>query len=265
MTAFIAQHTPEMRARARALWVAGWSALRIEGELGVSDTTIRKWSSQEGWGGRKIVPRSDDWSPEQIAKLRALWDEGLSSSEIGRRMGVSKNAILGKAHRLSLPPRKQAEGWPEERTAQLRALWGECLSAPEIARRLGVSVHAVINKVARLPDLPRRGSWLPALASVDPEPAKKRAPRIAARRAPKPAATRPAAPRLVSAPAPVPKPAVAAPQRPRLGAPLTGLVRTCQFIEGDKPDWQFCQDPAEIGRSYCAHHSAVCYWRRDAA
>jgi GcrA cell cycle regulator len=46
-----------------------------------------------------------DWSQEAIATLRALWDEGHSTAEIGRRMGVSKNAIVGKAHRLNLPAR----------------------------------------------------------------------------------------------------------------------------------------------------------------
>jgi len=46
-----------------------------------------------------------DWSPEAIETLKALWAEGHSTAEIGRRMGVSKNAIVGKAHRLALPAR----------------------------------------------------------------------------------------------------------------------------------------------------------------
>jgi len=47
----------------------------------------------------------NDWAEETIARLRALWDEGLSTAEIGRRMGLSKNAIVGKVHRLHLSPR----------------------------------------------------------------------------------------------------------------------------------------------------------------
>jgi GcrA cell cycle regulator len=39
-----------------------------------------------------------EWNEESIARLRAFWAEGLSTAEIGRRMGVSKNAIVGKAH-----------------------------------------------------------------------------------------------------------------------------------------------------------------------
>ena len=47
-----------------------------------------------------------DWTEETIAHLRALWDEGLSTAEVGRRMGLSKNAIIGKARRLRLTPRQ---------------------------------------------------------------------------------------------------------------------------------------------------------------
>jgi GcrA cell cycle regulator len=46
-----------------------------------------------------------EWNEESIARLRALWAEGLSTAAIGRRMGVSKNAVVGKAHRLNLPSR----------------------------------------------------------------------------------------------------------------------------------------------------------------
>jgi len=46
-----------------------------------------------------------DWTDELIARLRALWAEGHSTAEIGRRMGISKNAVVGKAHRLQLTAR----------------------------------------------------------------------------------------------------------------------------------------------------------------
>jgi GcrA cell cycle regulator len=46
-----------------------------------------------------------DWTEEAISTLRVLWAEGLSTAEIGRRMGISKNAVVGKAHRLNLPAR----------------------------------------------------------------------------------------------------------------------------------------------------------------
>lgn len=46
-----------------------------------------------------------DWNDETISRLRALWDEGHSTAEIGRRLGITKNAVVGKAHRLTLPAR----------------------------------------------------------------------------------------------------------------------------------------------------------------
>src|SRR5579872_3735096 len=46
-----------------------------------------------------------EWNEEAIARLRTLWAEGHSTAEIGRRMGVSKNAVVGKAHRLNLAAR----------------------------------------------------------------------------------------------------------------------------------------------------------------
>ena len=45
------------------------------------------------------------WDDETIRLLRDLWTQGHSTAEIGRRLGVSKNAIVGKAHRLDLDAR----------------------------------------------------------------------------------------------------------------------------------------------------------------
>ncbi len=46
-----------------------------------------------------------EWTEEIVAHLRALWCEGVPTAEIGRRLGITKNAVIGKAHRLVLPPR----------------------------------------------------------------------------------------------------------------------------------------------------------------
>jgi GcrA cell cycle regulator len=45
------------------------------------------------------------WNEDRVGALRRLWDEGHATAEIGRRLRVSKNAIVGKAHRLDLPGR----------------------------------------------------------------------------------------------------------------------------------------------------------------
>ena len=46
-----------------------------------------------------------EWNEESIGRLRAFWAEGFSTAEIGRRMGITKNAVVGKAHRLQLSSR----------------------------------------------------------------------------------------------------------------------------------------------------------------
>ena len=45
------------------------------------------------------------WDEEKLGKLRALWDKGLPITKIGNELGVSRNAIAGKAHRMGLPKR----------------------------------------------------------------------------------------------------------------------------------------------------------------
>jgi GcrA cell cycle regulator len=45
------------------------------------------------------------WNDEKINRLKKLWSEGLTTGEIGKRLSVSKNAVVGKAHRLGLKGR----------------------------------------------------------------------------------------------------------------------------------------------------------------
>lgn len=46
-----------------------------------------------------------EWTDEIVARLRELWVQGLSTAEIGRQLNVTKNAVVGKAHRLGLEGR----------------------------------------------------------------------------------------------------------------------------------------------------------------
>jgi GcrA cell cycle regulator len=73
-----------------------------------------------------------EWNEETIGKLRALWAEGLSTAEIGRRMSISKNAVVGKAHRLNLPARPspiRRDGERSARNRQPRRVHGPTLPA----------------------------------------------------------------------------------------------------------------------------------------
>ncbi|MET4197253.1 GcrA cell cycle regulator [Bradyrhizobium sp. LA8.1] len=48
------------------------------------------------------------WSVEMVSDLRRLWDRGDTSSQIGKHLGVSRSAVIGKAHRLGLASRAKA-------------------------------------------------------------------------------------------------------------------------------------------------------------
>ncbi|MBU6206483.1 MAG: GcrA cell cycle regulator, partial [Alphaproteobacteria bacterium] len=46
------------------------------------------------------------WTESRIEQLKTLWTRGLSASQIAEELGgVSRNAVIGKAHRLGLQGR----------------------------------------------------------------------------------------------------------------------------------------------------------------
>lgn len=103
-----------------------------------------------------------EWTEETIDRLRAFWAEGHSTAEIGRRMGVSKNAVVGKAHRLNLPPRpspirRDAEGGKRRRMP--RRVHGPTLPALR-------TTMAPMPQAAPSPAAPERTA--PALRAVPP-------------------------------------------------------------------------------------------------
>ncbi len=54
-----------------------------------------------------------NWNDERVEMLRKLWGEGLSASQIAAHLGgVSRNAVIGKVHRLKLSSRGRAAAAP---------------------------------------------------------------------------------------------------------------------------------------------------------
>ena len=53
------------------------------------------------------------WDDNNVSKLRDLWDQGLPTAQIGKLLGFTKNAVVGKAHRIGLERRPS----PIRRTA----------------------------------------------------------------------------------------------------------------------------------------------------
>ncbi|MFQ5561936.1 MAG: GcrA family cell cycle regulator [Parvularculaceae bacterium] len=66
------------------------------------------------------------WTDERVELLKKLWAEGLSASQIAGKMGgVTRNAVIGKVHRLGLSgratPAKPSRGRTVERSADTSA------------------------------------------------------------------------------------------------------------------------------------------------
>lgn len=182
-----------------------------------------------------------DWNDDTIARLRQLWDAGLSTAEIGRRLNVSKNAVVGKAHRMMLPPR------------------------PSPIRRDGPATPRVAT--------PRRvvGPTLPPLPAVSLDPPPRAEP--PAPRPPSPAPRHEAAPvrseRREEAPA-ASAPAAAAHAEPQPamrvvpsgnGTPFLGRQSACCWPLGDPGtrSFRFCDVASLPGKPYCAEHAQVAY------
>jgi GcrA cell cycle regulator len=103
-----------------------------------------------------------EWNETIIAELRTLWAEGLSTAEIGRRLGISKNAVVGKAHRLDLSPRpspirrsERAPGAPAPAPRVTGPTLAPLSSGPQAAHPASSPVAAVSIAPAKAP-VPRR-------------------------------------------------------------------------------------------------------------
>ena len=112
-----------------------------------------------------------DWNDETVARLVSLWSEGHSTAEIGRRINVSKNAVVGKAHRLNLPARPspiRRDGAPiAPRPVVLRRLTGPTL--PPLSAPLPLPVEAPVAVV--MPPPPQRAEPVRPVVARSSRPA----------------------------------------------------------------------------------------------
>lgn len=164
-----------------------------------------------------------DWTDEVIARLRALWAEGHSTAEIGRRIGVSKNAVVGKAHRLELSARPSPirRGQP-----------GDAPRPVAVRRSTGPTLPTMAAAPAVSPAL---ASTVPAFVPVHPG-----------------TATRVARPVSPAAATPV----LRAVKRTGEGR----LIACCWPIgEPGTRSFRFCDAESLPGKPYCRSHAALAY------
>jgi GcrA cell cycle regulator len=165
-----------------------------------------------------------EWNDDTVGRLRGLWDEGHSTAEIGRRLGVSKNAVVGKAHRLGLaarpsPIRKDPSG-----------------------RRRPPPPRRVIGPT--LPPLSATAATIPPLRSAISAPF------------PVPAGPPPSVPEAAPAPMPAAPALSLAPRAP-------GRLHACCWPMGEPGtrSFRFCDAEALPGKPYCDEHAQVAYVR----
>src|ERR1700759_566916 len=54
----------------------------------------------------RLMTGDAGWTDEKIIQLKRLWLEGMTTAAIGKLLGTSKNAVVGKVHRLELRGRQ---------------------------------------------------------------------------------------------------------------------------------------------------------------
>lgn len=107
------------------------------------------------------------WDERKIELLRKLWDEGLSAAQCAERIGgVTRNAVIGKVHRLKLqlrgrqpgiaPPHKRG-GWRNTRAI---------LDAVRNTPRAYTPQDKPVKAKPKLPELP--DSWVPEPETLAP-------------------------------------------------------------------------------------------------
>jgi len=166
-----------------------------------------------------------NWTDERVERLKKLWAEGLSASQIAAQLGgVSRNAVIGKVHRLNLPGRAKAGGTSTATRAPKRP----ATAAPRAANSFNASRISANRTVARQQGsaLLKEDMDIDAIEEVRYRPSSN----------------------------------VVVPISRRLG--LTELTeRTCKWPVGDplKDDFHFCGGESPDSSPYCTYHQRLAY------
>jgi hypothetical protein len=220
---------------------------------------------------------SHDWTPASIATLRQLWDEGFTATEIGLKMGLNKNQVVGKAHREGFPQRPARNGFHEKQkpvTDQqrqiVRNLWATATYA-RITQYTGLGKKRILA-IARELNLPERD---PSLAHLLSASAQRKSRGTVSRPAVRNSRELPVFDARAASPSGVLSSAVerlgASPQVENLpGAGADDAPRRvfsdkkCQFLYGEtRGEYRFCDAPC-VARDngaaspFCAEHYALC-------
>lgn len=92
------------------------------------------------------------WTDERIAQLKAGWEGGMTASQIAEQLGegVTRNAVIGKAHRLGLEARPSpVKGGDEAEAAAPAPVVAVALAPPAPPAAAPMPARAVAKKPLR--------------------------------------------------------------------------------------------------------------------
>jgi GcrA cell cycle regulator len=193
------------------------------------------------------------WTDERIDQLKKMWEKGMTASQIADELGgVSRNAVIGKAHRLGL----------KSRPSPVKAKDAKAKKKPA-AKKAAPKKAAAKPKVA-----PAAKKAEPEAKPAEPKPAESAAPPAPSqpqyrsigpggftRQSPGDQAPLPPAPprRLV--------PAKLDPEFEEKTGLLDLTEKVCKWPMGHpgEPDFHFCGEPVNPGFPYCVEHCGRAY------
>ncbi|MAO95968.1 MAG: GcrA cell cycle regulator, partial [Citromicrobium sp.] len=207
------------------------------------------------------------WTEERTATLKRLWEGGATATEIAKELGdVSRNAVIGKAHRLGLKSRPSPVKAAEKKAAPKPKPAPKKKAAPAPAPSPAPTPAPVAAKPAAKPasSAPQQ----PAAPAAQPQ----------ATGAPAPTSS---SPRIVSVgpggflrqgpgdqqpPIPPAPPRRLVPAKPDPSiADKTSLLdlsdKVCRWPMGHpgEPDFHFCGEAVNPGFPYCVEHCGRAY------
>jgi GcrA cell cycle regulator len=193
------------------------------------------------------------WTDERIDRLKTMWENGLTASQIADDLGgVSRNAVIGKAHRLGLKSRPspvkandseakpaaapKPKAKPVEKAAAPRPV-----AAPTIERTVNPGPPITLPPAQPRADMPK-------IVSIGPGGFMRQGP--GDQQAPIP----PAPPRRLV-------PAKPSPEIADKTSLLDLSERVCRWPMGHpgEPDFHFCGEAVNPGFPYCVEHCGRAY------
>ncbi|MEE4318040.1 MAG: GcrA family cell cycle regulator [Erythrobacter sp.] len=213
------------------------------------------------------------WTDERIATLRKMWEGGATASEIAAELGgVSRNAVIGKAHRLGLKARPS----PVKANEKKKAAAPKKSATP--APKPATEARSESGGRGTAPAAAERPAARPAPAQASPAASGGGASSTPSQPVPNPA---PDLPKIVSvgpggflrqgpgdqqAPIPPAPPRRLVPAKPSPEiADKTSLLdlsdKVCRWPMGHpgEPDFHFCGEPVNPGFPYCVEHCGRAY------